>query len=63
MRNQDQKGEINAAEKRGTEKGIEQKTVAVVKKCLKKGMSIEDIADIAEISINEVKKIIAELNE
>ena len=63
MRDQDQKGEISAAEKRGTEKGIEQKTIAVVEKCIHKGMSMEDIADIAEISIEEVEKILHEMKE
>jgi hypothetical protein len=35
--------------------------MAVVKKCLKKGMAVEDIVDIAELSTNEVKEIIKEL--
>jgi predicted transposase/invertase (TIGR01784 family) len=58
MRDQDQKGEINAAVKKGVEKGIEQKNTEVIKKCLKKGMSVEDIADITDLSVEEVKKII-----
>ena len=61
MREQDQKGEINAAEQRGTKKGIQQKTVAVVKKCLKKGMSLEDIADITDLTVEAVEKLIKEI--
>lgn len=54
MRDQDQKGEISAAVKR--------KIIAVVKKCLSKGMSVEDIADITDLSIEDVKKIINDIN-
>jgi predicted transposase/invertase (TIGR01784 family) len=62
---QDEKGKLQYAEetgeKRGIQLGVQEKTMAVVKKCLKKGMAVEDIVDIAELSTNEVKEIIKEL--
>lgn len=62
MREQDEKGRETAAEKRGAQKGVKQKTLAVVKKCLNKGMSIDDIADIAELEIKEVQKLVNEIS-
>ena len=42
--------------------GIEEKTIDVIKNLLVKHMSIEDIADVVNLSINEVKNIIKENN-
>lgn len=41
----------------GIEKGVEQEKIFTVKNCLKKGMSIEDIADICGLSIEKVREI------
>ena len=46
----------------GKAEGIEEKTVDVIKNLLVKHMSIEDIADVVNLSINEVKNIIKENN-
>ena len=46
MREQDEKGRVDLAVKR--------KTVQIVEKLLDKGMTKEDIADITELSLNEV---------
>lgn len=59
MREQDQKGEIKAAEKRGTQ----QKTIAVIKKCLNKGMPITDIADIIDLPVETVEQLIVEIKK
>ena len=46
----------------GKAEGIEEKTIDVIKNLLVKHMSIEDIADVVNLSINEVKNIIKENN-
>ena len=46
----------------GHVEGIEEKTIDVIKNLLVKHMSIEDIADVVNLSINEVKNIIKENN-
>lgn len=46
----------------GKAEGIEEKTIDVIKNLLVKHMSIEDIADVVNLSINEVKNIIEEHN-
>ena len=53
MRAQDQKGRESAAEKRGAK----QKTIAVIKKCLKKSMSVTDIADITDLTVAEIEML------
>lgn len=46
----------------GIEQGSDEKTINVIKKLLIKHMSIEDIADVVNLSVNEVKNIIEENN-
>ena len=46
----------------GKAEGIEEKTIDVIKNLLVKHMSIEDIADVVNLSVNEVKNIIEENN-
>ena len=46
----------------GKAEGIEEKTIDVIKNLLVKHMSIEDIADVVNLSIDEVKNIIKENN-
>ena len=46
----------------GKAEGIEEKTIDLIKNLLVKHMSIEDIADVVNLSINEVKNIIKENN-
>jgi len=50
MREQDEKGRINLAVKR--------KTIQIVENLLKKGISIEDISEITELSIEQIQNIV-----
>lgn len=58
MREQDEKGRETAAEKRGAK----QKTITVIKKCLKKNMSVTDIADITDLTMQEIEILIEQIN-
>lgn len=62
MREQDQKGRESAAEKRGAKRGAKQKTITVIKKCLKKSMSVTDIADITDLTVAEIEMLIEKIN-
>ena len=55
MREQDEKGRVHLAVKR--------KTTKIVDKLWKKGMSVEDIADITELSIRDIKQIINDIEK
>lgn len=63
---QDEIGRITAAEKQATvkalKKGEEQKTYKVIERCIEKKMYVEDIAEITELTIEEVSTIIEEIN-
>ena len=64
---QDERGRLLRAKEQGLEQGLvqglEEKTYKVIKKCREKNMTIEDIADIAEISIEQVLKIIGKIEK
>ena len=63
---QDARGKITAARKEGIIKGRKEgliegeknKTVKIVKRCLQKGMPIEEIADITALTTEEIEAII-----
>ena len=69
MAEQDARGRVALAEKEakkegekiGETKGDMKRVIKVIKKCRRKNMDIEDITDIVELSIEEVKKIIEQL--
>lgn len=46
----------------GIEQGIEQKNIDVIKNMLSLNTSIEDIAKVVELSVDEVRKIIVANN-
>lgn len=66
MREQDRRGEISFAEEKATEKalakGQQQEKRKTVMRCLESGMTIEMTAQIADLTVNEVEKIQAEIN-
>ena len=47
----------------GISQGRNKKTIAVVRRCWLRGDSIERIADTAEISVEEVKNLIAQFEK
>jgi predicted transposase/invertase (TIGR01784 family) len=47
----------------GMEQGMEQSQKAFIKKCLKKKMSIEEIAELTELSIGRIKELRVELDQ
>jgi len=51
---------VKFAEEEGIEKGMEKKTLSVIKMCLEEKLSLEMIAKLTRLSIDEVKKIIEE---
>lgn len=55
--------QMKANYKKGIEKGKNQIYISLIKSKLEKGKSIEEIADEIELSVEEVKKFIAEINE
>jgi len=56
---QDERGRMTRAKRQGEE----EKTYKVVARCWEKNMAIEDIAEIAEITVEEVLKIIEEIKK
>ncbi len=44
--------------KEGIEKGVMQEKIAIIKRQLKKNKSVEDIADIVDLPIEQVEEII-----
>ena len=48
---------IDTAEQDGKEKGKKEKAFEIAKKCLKKGMNIEDISELTGITKNEIKNL------
>ena len=53
-------GELKGIEKgreEGIEKGIETERIRTIKKMLMKGLSVEDIMDITELSAEEIERI------
>lgn len=56
---QDERGKMTRAKRQGEE----EKTYKVVVKCWEKKMAVEDIAEIAEITVEEVAKIVEEINK
>ncbi|MFK7796649.1 MAG: Rpn family recombination-promoting nuclease/putative transposase [Aureispira sp.] len=55
---QDERGKIIAAEIKGKIKGKTEEKEGVVKRCWKKNMAVQDIAEIAGLSIEQVQEII-----
>lgn len=53
MREQDYKGGISIA----VDKAVKKREYAIAEKCLKKGMSIEDTAELTGLSVEELRKI------
>jgi len=49
---------ISIGEKRGISIGEERKTARFVVKCHAKGMSVDDIADLTELPVDKVKRMI-----
>ena len=43
---------------KGFQKGIENRNVEIVQKSLKKGLSVDTISDLIDLSIEEINKII-----
>ncbi len=65
MREQDARGELSFAVNKAVDKAIKEeakrKNTQVVRKLRAKGMSVEDIAEVTELSVEEVEQIIREL--
>ena len=57
MREQDAKGELSFA----IRKEMKKQTTQIISKLSAKGMSVEDIAEVTELTVEEVKQIIREL--
>jgi predicted transposase/invertase (TIGR01784 family) len=61
MREQDERGRVELAERRAEEKGIEEgekrKTIEIAKNALKKGLSIFDTSELTGLSVEDVKKL------
>ena len=55
--NDDKTDGIEKGEKIGIEKGENNKAIEVAKKMLRKGMDVDDIADISGLSVEEIKKL------
>ncbi len=58
---QDERGKLIAAERKGEIEGRNNEKEKVVERCWQKNMKIEEIAEIAELPINEIKLIIDKL--
>lgn len=61
MREQDHKGEISFAVNKAVKEEAKRKNTQVIRKLRTKGTSVEDIADITELSVEEVQQIIHKL--
>jgi predicted transposase/invertase (TIGR01784 family) len=58
---QDERGKLIAAESKGKEEGKLEEKQQVVEKCWEENMSIEIIAKITSLSVEEVEKIIEKI--
>lgn len=56
-------GRLEFAERRGMERGAMEKTLTVIKKCLSKGMSVEAIAEITDLTVREVAAFIKDIQD
>ncbi len=61
MRAQDAKGEVELAKKRAEEQTEQKTKEGVVIRCLESGMNVEMIAQIADVSVEEVRRIKSQL--
>ena len=57
----DEQSRLKGAKEEGKQEGSNEKEILIAKKMLKKGKSIEEVSELTELSIEEVKKLVGNL--
>jgi len=57
----DAQSRLKGAKEEGKQEGSNEKEILIAKKMLKKGKSIEEVSELTELSIEEVKKLVGNL--